>query len=80
MNIESLTLGEIAKVEELGKAPMSYLGNDDKPQGLLMAALAFVIKRREDPKFTFADAMNLSSDELASIVGVDEDEDPAVKD
>lgn len=75
MNIESLTLGEVAKVEELGKAPITNLGSEDKPQGLLMAALAFVIKRREDPKFTFNDAMNMSYEDIAELIGGGEEDD-----
>lgn len=75
MNVERLTLGEVAKVEELGKAPITALGNDDKPQGLLMAALAFVIKRREDQSFTFNDAMGLTMDDISAIVGDDDESD-----
>lgn len=75
MNVERLTLGEVSKVEELGKAPITHLGNEDKPQGLLMAALAFVIKRREDPSFTFNDAMNLTMDDIEAITGSDEESD-----
>lgn len=78
MDIQSLTLGELAKVEELAAAPISWFGNDDKPQGKLLAALAFVIKRREDLNFTFKDAMDLRTDEIQNILGLEEDESDGV--
>ena len=49
LNINSLTLGEVAKVEELSGLPFSSIAEDDKPKGLALAALAFVAKRRVDP-------------------------------
>lgn len=72
MDIKNLTIGEIAKVEELSGYPLAYLSEDDKPKGKLMAALAFVLKRREDPKFTLEAANKLTMDEITSFFNVDE--------
>lgn len=79
MNINKLTLGEIAKVEELSGISINEIGGNTAPQGKAMAALVFVLKRREDPSFTFNDAMNLGIDDLNSVLGVDEDELPDPK-
>lgn len=76
MDIKNLTLGEIAKVEELAGLPIGALTEDDKPKGKLMAALAFVIKRREDPKFTLESANNMTMDEITTLLMGD---DEAVK-
>ena len=68
MDIKNLTMGEISKVEELSGLPIGALADDDKPKGKLMAALAFVIKRREDPKFTLEAANNMTMDEINALL------------
>lgn len=72
MDIKSLTMGEIAKIEELSGQPISALGLEDAPKGKLMAAFALVVKRRTDPKFTLEMANNLTMDEITSLMSVDE--------
>lgn len=74
MDVTKLTLGEIAKVEELSGMSINAIGNETSPQGKTLAALVFVFKRREDTKFTFNDAMNLGMDEVSEILGLNEDE------
>ena len=78
-DINRLTLGEVAKIEELSGMPISEIGNDDKPKGLALAALAFVAKRRQDPKFSWNDAQGLTFDEANDILGLrsadDQEED-----
>lgn len=76
MDIKNLTMGEIAKVEELSGQPLAALADDDKPKGKLMAALAFVIKRREDPKFTLESANNMTMAEITALL---EDDDKVSK-
>ena len=75
IDVNKLTMGEIAKVEELSGQPISAIGNDDSPKGLSMAALAFVTKRREDPKFTWNDAQLLVLADVNAILGLDESEE-----
>ena len=72
MDIKTLTMGEIAKIEDLSGLPIAALGEEDKPKGKLMAALALVIKRRTDPKFTLEMANNMTMDEITALIGVDE--------
>lgn len=68
MDIKSLTMGEVARVEELSGLPLSALGDDDKPKGKLMAALALVIKRREDSKFTLEMANKMTMAEITALL------------
>lgn len=76
-DINKLTLGEVAKIEELSGKPISAIGDDDAPKGLALAALVFVAKRREDPKFTWNDALGLGLEEANAALGLDEDEEDA---
>jgi hypothetical protein len=73
MDIKNLTMGEISKVEELSGLPIGALAEDDKPKGKLMASLAFVIKRREDPKFTLEAANNMTMEEITALLMGDDD-------
>lgn len=69
MDINKLTIGEIAKVEELSGQSISAMADDNTPKAKMTAALAYVIKRREDPKFKFEDAMNLTMEAINGIIG-----------
>ena len=71
-----LVLGEISKVEELAGVPADQWENAPS-KGKLTAALAFVCKRREDPKFTWNDALGLTEEEAGEILkahGLGDDE------
>ena len=73
--IERLTVGDIAIVEEHSGISISALGDEDTPKGKMLAALAFVIKRKENKDFTFADALNLTMREATDILGLEDDEE-----
>ena len=74
--IERLTVGDIAIVEDLSGQGMAALGDESAPKGKLMAALAYVIKRKQDKGFTFADALDMTMTEVQEVLGLDEVEDP----
>tara|TARA_R110000822_G_scaffold123979_1_gene258492 strand:+ start:5908 stop:6153 length:246 start_codon:yes stop_codon:yes gene_type:complete len=78
MDIQKLTLGEVSKVEELSGLPIGALGDDTKPKGKLLIALAYVIKRREDDSYRPHDAEKLTMDEVSELLGFDagDDTDP----
>ncbi len=76
LNINSLTLGEVATVERLSNLPFAAIAEDDKPKGLALAALAFVAKRRTDPKFEWNDAQNLTMAEFGALIAMDDEVDP----
>jgi len=78
LNINSLTLGEVGKVEELSGLPFGAIAEDDKPKGLALAALAFVAKRRIDPKFSWNDAQNLTFAEFGALITMGDAEPDAI--
>jgi hypothetical protein len=63
--MKQLTLGEIAKVEDLtGRS----IDDQDQPRGKYLIALTYVLKRRETPDFTYADAENMDASEAGEVV------------
>jgi hypothetical protein len=62
-----LTLGEIATVEKLVGVPASEWG-DAPSQGKLLAALAFVYTRREDPEYTWNQALDLTQEDALAVL------------
>lgn len=76
MSMNKLTVGDIAEIEELSNLPFSALGDVSVPKGKLMQAVAYVLKRKENPKFTLEDAGNLSMEEINALL----DENPTQKD
>lgn len=68
--LQRLTLGEVAAIENLSGMSIKAMAEDDSPMGKMMAAMAYVIKRRSNPDYTFADAMNLTMEEANEIMGV----------
>lgn len=75
IDITKLTMGEIAKVEDLSGQPISAIGNDASPKGLALAALAFVTKKRHEPAYTWNDAQLLTLEDVNAILGLDESEE-----
>lgn len=76
IDIKSLTLGEIDRIETLSNLSIDSLGEDGTPKGKMMAAMVFVIKRREElrnglpPRFTFADAQEMTTSEAYEVLGM----------
>ncbi len=68
MDIQKLTLGEIARIESIAEAPLANLADDNAPKGALLSALAFVMKRREDPKFTLDQAKELTMLDIEALL------------
>lgn len=68
-----LTLGEIAAVENLAGVSIDSIGQDETPKGKAMAALVFITKKRDNPDFTFEDALNMDMDEALAIISDEED-------
>ncbi len=75
IDVKSLVLGEVAKVEELSGLSIGQLGEDEAPKGKMMAALAFVWRRRSEPAFTWNQALALTLDEANEILGIENDKD-----
>ena len=63
IDINDLTIGEVVEIEELTGLPLDALGQADKPKGLMLQALAYISKRRDNPDFTWemAGALKIST-------------------
>jgi len=76
MSLNTLTVGDIAEVEDKSGQPFAALGDSSAPKGKLMQAIAFVIKRKEDPKFTYEMAGKMNMEEINALL----ESDPFTKD
>jgi hypothetical protein len=72
-DVSKLTLGEIAKVEELAGFGIGLIEDAATPKGRLFIALAYVIEKRRDPSYTLARAEQLTLVDAERIVSGGED-------
>ncbi len=70
-SIEDLTIDDIAEVERLSGQPLADLANPDAKKGGLMKAIVFVLKRQDDPSFTFEQAGKMTMREMNEVMGED---------
>jgi hypothetical protein len=75
INFNQLSMREIATIEELSGLPISTYSNDEAPKGLALAALAFVVKHRENSSFTWNDAQDLTMADVTALIGLDDAEE-----
>jgi len=74
----TLTLGEVAFIEDLSGLSISSIADEEMPKGKAMAALVTVLKRRTGhPDFKFNDALQVSMAEVNELMGIDESEEEA---
>ena len=59
VDVSDLTIAEVVEIEDRTGLPLDALGQADKPKGRMLQALAFIVKRREDPTFTWEQAGEL---------------------
>ena len=71
--LEDLTLGDVEEVEKYAGQPLASLADTTANKGRLMTALACVIKRKEDPKFSMEQAKQLPMSEITELLN---QEDP----
>lgn len=74
-DLQALTLGEIATIEDLSGTGIGAL-NKETPQGKFLASLYMVAKRRSgEPTFTFNQALNVPMLEAQAFLGFDDTDD-----
>jgi hypothetical protein len=76
MDFEDITLGEIEEIEDYAGLPISDIGEERPGVIKLRIALAWVLKRRENPSYTIEDAKKMTAVELTAFFSGD----PAKKD
>lgn len=64
VNINLLTMGEIAAAEALSGMPITYATDPEKPKGLIFQGVACVVKQRTEPDFTWEQAADVIVDLL----------------
>lgn len=75
MDFENITLGEIAEIEDYARMSFSEIGNDKPGVYRLRIALAWIMKRREDPTFTLGQAEALTPNDLTALFDNDEQDE-----
>lgn len=74
-DFDSLTLGEVAFIEDLSGLPISAIADADMPKGKALAAVVTVAKRRNgQPDFKFNDALKVPMSEVNALLGISEEE------
>lgn len=59
IDLDYLTGNEIIQIEDLADMPFDAMGEPGNKKGRMLVAIATVVKRREDPDFTFEQAGDL---------------------
>ena len=59
IDIDDLTIAEVVEIEDRTGLPLDALGQADKPKGKMLQALAYIVKRRADPTYTWEQAGEL---------------------
>lgn len=74
MDINKLTIGEVAAIERLSGQPIDELFADGKPKALAMAAMVFITQKRTNPELTWDQVLELDINELPALFGATEDD------
>lgn len=74
MNINDLTIAEMEEIETATEMPFGDILNPEKPRSALLKHLAYVLKRKEDPKFTLTQAGQMKMEEITELLTGDDDE------
>lgn len=70
-DLEKLTLGEIAKLEDLSGLPMAKFADmENNPQGKVMAAMVFVAERRKGNAISWPDCLALGMEDAMDRLGM----------
>lgn len=67
--IQTLTLGELADIEDEFGISITDLADEEKPKTRALIGMAWAIKRREHPDYTLAEARSLTLAELGKLTG-----------
>jgi len=79
-DINSLTAGEVAQIEEKAKQSFTSISDDNAPKGRLFAAIAFVVRKRDNDKVTFNECLDMPLGDIMALIGLDDEEDPMFPD
>ena len=72
IDVSDLTIAEVVEIEDRTGLPLDALGDADKPKGRMLQALAYIVKRRDDPTYTWEQAGELKINATSEPVDLDE--------
>lgn len=77
MDIQDLSMRDIATIEKLSQMSISQMGEDTMPKGRMLAAMYYVTMHKEDDEFTFDMALDTPMSELNGFLdmGAEDEED-----
>lgn len=73
-DFESLTIGEVETIEHVSGQPIDSLMDDKALKGKSLKAVLFIVKKREDPKFTLEQAAEIPFKEAMELLNSNEAE------
>jgi hypothetical protein len=74
VDVNDLTIAEMVEIEERTGLSIDSLGEAGIPKGKVLQAMAFIIKKRENPDFTWEEAGALKINTTAEKVNPTEGE------
>jgi hypothetical protein len=75
-DFETLTIEEVETIEQISGAPIDALMNEDSLKGKSLKAVVFVVQRRDNEKYTLADAGKVSFKEAMELLQPGDVKDP----
>lgn len=72
MDFDEITLGELAEIEAYADASITEIMEATPASTKLKIGMAWVLKRREDPKFTIEQAKALTMSELMEFLSLEQ--------
>jgi hypothetical protein len=69
MNFDDLTLGEVEEIEMLVGRGIDEVFANGSPKGRALRVLYYVIKKKEDPNYTFEETEKVSQKEALALLG-----------
>jgi hypothetical protein len=76
LDFTRLTLGEVAKLEQLSGLSLDRIGDEDAPKGKLLAAMAYVASRRRGAPLEWEMCLDLTVAEANELLGLAELTEP----
>ncbi len=74
VDINDLTIAEMVEIEERTGLSIDSLGEAGIPKGKVLQAMAYIIKKRDNPEFTWEEAGALKINTTATKVNPTEDD------
>lgn len=75
-DFNSLTMGELAMLERTTGQSLTSFEDETAPKAQLMTGLAWLIRRRKQPSYTYNEAEALTLDQVSELLGLNAAPEP----